>query len=101
MSKEQNLNKTFIFQEKDKIITIGRMNCNVEINHTFLSKKQCTIEYDPFFKFWKLTDGFETKKSTHGTWLLIDSRFELTNSTQIRVGNNVVKLNFANSSFEW
>jgi hypothetical protein len=66
--KENELNKQYTFTISDTPISFGRSGATIEVNHTFLSKKQCLLEYDKLFKLWKITDGCDGKKSTHGTW---------------------------------
>jgi hypothetical protein len=44
------------------------------------------------FKLWKLSDGFEGKKSTHGTWLLIDCKYELQTNNIFKFGNNTFSI---------
>jgi len=47
-------------------VTIGRSKCTLNIEASFLSKKQCQINYDS--GRWYIRDGFEGKDSTNGTW---------------------------------
>lgn len=70
--KNDNNSKQFTFRTNESPITIGRVSsCKVAIDHSFLSKKQCVVEYDTIYRAWKLCDGHQNKKSTHGTWYII------------------------------
>lgn len=58
-------------QNEDQEIVIGRTpNCDIRIEDKLLSKAQATIRYDG--ANWVLTDGFEGRESTNGTWLYLN-----------------------------
>jgi len=74
---------------------LGRgKSCKIKIDSNFLSKHHTTIEYNNNSKFWEIKDGFESKSSLNGTWLLLDSKFELIDETFIKIGNHTIKLYF-------
>lgn len=61
-----------------KSIVIGRTpDCDIRINDKLLSKSQASIAFDPAHSSWILTDGFNNKPSTNGTWLYLNENFEM------------------------
>jgi predicted component of type VI protein secretion system len=57
---------------------IGRTpDCDIRINDKLLSKSQASISFDPDHSSWILTDGFNNKPSTNGTWLYLNENFEM------------------------
>lgn len=88
-----------MFDTTDSPITIGRNTTNtISLDDSFLSKNQCAFIYDKVYCVWKIIDGTESKRSTHGTWLLIDSKYEITGTTLVKISNSVFKINFASGS---
>ncbi len=65
-SETEVLEYTFTSKEAKKVISFGRIGCNINIDFTGISKRQCsiTLEDDKFYIY----DGFINKKSTNGTW---------------------------------
>ena len=57
-----------------------------------LSKKHTTLEYDNLQNNWIVRDGFERNFSLNGTWLLLNSRYELKEENFLKIGNNVIKI---------
>jgi len=51
-------------------------NCEIQIEDSLLSKFQATITYNDQ-NGWTMTDGFEGKSSTNGTWLYIKDEMEM------------------------
>jgi len=82
------------FSSSDSPITIGRKNCVITINSNAISKNQSTLFFEN--KSWFITDGFENKGSTNGTWLLLDSKHEINEPVHIKIGSNVIKIDFEN-----
>lgn len=83
------------FGKKDSPIVLGRGKSSaVRIESTFLSKKHTTIEYNKNLKLWQIRDGNEDKPSLNGTWLLLDTKYELKEECFIKIGTNVIKLSF-------
>lgn len=67
--KNSEITKQYMFNISDSPITLGRNNSNtIVINNSFLSKRQGEVYYDTTHSIWRIRDGFEGKKSTHGTW---------------------------------
>jgi len=59
-------------------IVIGRTpECNIRINDKLLSKSQATITFAPEQQCWILSDGYNGKSSTNGTWLYLNENFEM------------------------
>lgn len=55
---------------------IGRTpNCDIRIEDKLLSKTQAQISYDG--ENWLITDGFNDKESTNGTWLYLNEDMEI------------------------
>lgn len=47
-------------------VTIGRKNCKINLNSTIFSKNQSSILFEN--NKWFISDGFQERKSTNGTW---------------------------------
>ena len=59
--------KTFNFQKKDSPITIGRANCSINLNYSFISKKHSLIEFsEQYNKFY-----YKDLMSTNGSVLIL------------------------------
>ena len=84
--------KLFEFSIDDSPITIGRNKCKVNLDFSILSKKHCVLKFDKEEKVWIITDGIEGRPSTNGTWLLVTSKFELNDTTFIKIGENIIKV---------
>jgi hypothetical protein len=82
--------KKFELKAEDSPITIGRKGCKINLNATIYSKNQCTVFCEK--NKWYICDGYEDKKSTNGTWLLVDNKHEISNSTSLKIGSNVIKI---------
>lgn len=79
----------------DSPITIGRSKCSINLNFSFLSKKHCSIKYNKDINHWEIFDGADGKSSTNGTWLMINSKYEIQyESTIVKIGNNIIKISF-------
>jgi hypothetical protein len=83
----------YYFKPKDSPITIGRYKCTITLDYSSLSKKQCSIVYNPEEMCWEIFDGFEEKPSTNGTWLTLNSKYDINDTTFVKIGNNVIKIN--------
>ena len=76
------------YQGMEKEIVIGRTpDCDIRINDKLLSKNQASISFteqqtvvngvvDSSF-CWVLSDGFNGKASTNGTWLYLNEDFQM------------------------
>lgn len=85
----------YTFAIKDSPVILGRgKTSSVKIDSTFLSKKHTTIVYNKHSKFWQISDGNDNKPSLNGTWLLLDTKYELNEESYIKIGTNVIKLSF-------
>ena len=63
----ENEDKTFNFQKKDSPITIGRANCSINLNYSFISKKHSLIEFsEQYNKFY-----YKDLMSTNGSVLIL------------------------------
>ena len=63
----ENEDKTFNFQKKDSPITIGRINCSINLNYSFISKKHSLIEFsEQYNKFY-----YKDLMSTNGSVLIL------------------------------
>ena len=88
--------KVYLFNSEDSPITLGRQNCTINLNYSFLSKKNCTIQYNVEKNEWEILDGNEGKPSTNGTWLTVKSKYELNYDTEFKIGMNIIRINMVN-----
>ena len=76
------------YQGLEKQIVIGRTpDCDIRINDKLLSKNQATIAFAEQQTIvngvidtqlaWVLSDGFNGKNSTNGTWLYLNEDFQM------------------------
>lgn len=70
MDKSNRMSKHYTFLCQDSPITIGRLNSTIVIDHSFISKIHCTIEYDREQRHWIIFDGDKEKKSSPGIWYI-------------------------------
>lgn len=75
-------------------ITIGRSeNCNIKIKNSILSKIQCTLYYEDCSQNWFIKDGNGERYSMNGTWLLCNSKYELSEEeTKCKIGKSIIKI---------
>lgn len=91
MSK--NLNFTFSL-ENTREIKIGRdKSCEICLNDKSYSKFQCTIAWDEFLEFWKISDGGPKGPSRNGSWVFVSRSYEITDGTIFRVANSKIQAN--------
>ncbi len=88
--------KTFCFKIEDSPVTIGRQNCTINLNYSFLSKRHCILSFDKDNKFWVIIDGNGNRPSTNGTWVTLNSKHEISHTTDVKIGNNVIRINLLN-----
>ena len=63
----ENEDKTFNSKKKDSPITIGRANCSINLNYSFISKKHSLIEFsEQYNKFY-----YKDLMSTNGSVLIL------------------------------
>lgn len=84
--------KLFQFSSSDSPVTLGRSKCKVNLDFSILSKKHCVIKFDQELKVWEINDGSEGRPSTNGTWLLVTSKFEINDTTFVKIGDNTIKI---------
>ncbi|CAD8106838.1 unnamed protein product [Paramecium sonneborni] len=74
-------------------VTIGRnIDCLIRYyDDVLLSKYQCTILFDGY---WKIIDGIEGKSSTNGTWLYLRDEQILTENMMLKTNNTIMEVNF-------
>jgi len=80
--------KKLDFFAADSPITIGRKGCTINLDSNIYSKVQCTVMFDK--NKWFICDGYGNKKSTNGTWILVDYKCEITHNTSLKIGSNVI-----------
>jgi len=84
------IDQVFKFKAEDKTIKIGRMaDCQIKFDDNNLSRYQCTFKH--FNNAWHIIDGFRSKPSTNGTWLLLGDRIELVHEMVIKIGQTLFK----------
>ena len=91
-SKSTSSNKVFLFKPADSPVLIGRSKCNISLDFSFLSKRHCEIIYNKQEGVWEINDGYKGKTSTNGTWLLLKSKYEISETTYVKIGSNVIKV---------
>jgi hypothetical protein len=87
----------YLFDKSKSPIKIGRRKntCHVHIDSSLLSKVHCVLNYNNDSHCWEIYDGDGTghKPSTNGTWLWINSKFEINEEiTFVKMGNNIIKI---------
>jgi len=66
-------------------VIVGRApNAEIRIKSNELSRIQCKLEY--INNKWYLSDGDGVKKSTNGTWLFVDTPFEIYDGIIFKAG---------------
>ena len=94
---ENDRKKMFQFSPVDKSITIGRSKrCNIIAASSSLSRIQCTIFYEDLDNYWYINDGSKDHNSMNGTWLFLNDQWELSGDTEVRIGENLLAINFIN-----
>ena len=77
------------------MIKVGRHNnCEICIEDSTLSKYQAHITYLPE-SGWMLTDGYDKKQSTNGTWLYISEQFEIYDGLVFKAHQTLFKVEVA------
>ena len=79
-------------------ISIGRSEiCNIKLDETILSKVHCIFNYNEKKQTWMISDGNGERKSTNGTWLFCNSKYELTDKyTFAKIGKSVIEISKEN-----
>jgi len=73
----------------DSPITIGRVKCTIKVNSSICSKKHTTLTYSEDDECWYIADGHKTKKSTNGTWIMLDRKFAIESDSFFKMGANI------------
>lgn len=74
-------------------IFIGRSEiCSVKIESSILSKIHCSFKFNVKEKSWYVSDGNGERSSTNGTWMFCNSKFELSEETQAKIGKSVITI---------
>ena len=89
--KDPSNNKLYKFNSSKTNITIGRSSeCDIKYSDTFISKVHCRIYFDPIINKWIIYDGSEHKKSSEGTWLILNSKVPIEDEEEIKFNNNLI-----------
>ena len=84
------LGKKYNFLKENSVVKVGRMNdCAVKFEGNSLSRYQCAFEY--IDNAWYLSDGWEEKPSTNGTWLFLEEFYEIKESAIIKIGQTLFR----------
>lgn len=91
--KDPSNNKLFKFNSTTKSnITIGRSSDNdIIIKNSFISKYHIRIIFDNDACKWALIDGCSSKPSSQGSWVILNSKIQIDNNTEIKFNNHVLK----------
>ena len=68
-------------------------DCSIRFEDTSLSRYHCMMVYEDC---WVLKDGDGEKLSTNGTWLFIESFFEIFDGMTFKVGETLFKAQLSN-----
>ncbi len=60
--------RIYYFDKKESPVTIGRKKTLIQMDYSFFSRNQCTLEWQATNKEWVLYDGYKNKTSSYGTW---------------------------------
>ena len=83
---------TFQFVPSEAPITIGRgRDCKIKFEHSALSRVQCVLLWEGWR--WVIADGNGERESTNGTWQFLDESTEMHNGMQLKIGQNLLKVN--------
>lgn len=93
--KGDNENSVFRFKPQDSPVLIGRSKCSITINSSSLSKRHCCLSFNKEERLWEIIDGYANKPSLNGTWMVLNSKYEINEKTFVKVGDNVLKITLA------
>jgi hypothetical protein len=84
----------YLFQKDKSPVTIGRkQTCSIPIESTLLSKIHCSVIFNTTTNCWEIMDGSEGKPSTNGTWIWVNSKYELNEEvTLVKIRSSVIKI---------
>ena len=93
----ENINSTFIFDNKNKVYTLGRNDkCDVIIHDKMLSRIHCIVCYDKNYNIWIIKDGGDKGMSTNGTWIFAFDEIEIKEGMIFKINANLLSCHFAN-----
>ena len=91
------LDQTYSFGKELQTVRIGRMqDCDVKFDGTSLSRYQTSIEFEN--GEWYVSDGYNGKPSTNGTWIFAEDFFELDDNSIIKIGNTLFQAIYSQST---
>jgi len=98
--KDPSNNKLFKFNSTTKShISIGRSSdCDIQMKNSFVSKIHCRISYDRALSKWVIFDGTEKKPSSHGSWMILNSKISIEDGSEIKFNNYLLMFSFVKSS---
>lgn len=74
------------------MILVGRMiDCKLRFDDNSISRYQCSIYFQNDVG-WTICDGIDDKKSMNGTWLYVDSSFEILQGMVFRTGKTLFEM---------
>jgi len=88
-----NQSTMYYYDISQSPIEIGRSKCTLQIKNLSLSKKHCCILYNRETNLWEINDGSDGKSSLNGTWLIVNTKYEICEKTYVKVDSNVIKIN--------
>lgn len=69
---------------------IGRGQNDLSLENSNVSKLHCEVFLD--FGAWYIGDGLNYRESMHGTWILVDSKWEINEDMILKYEENVFKI---------
>lgn len=90
---ENKINYNFTVGDSPIIFGRGK-SCKVKIDSNFLSKKHTTVEFNKYSKIWEIRDGYDQNWSLNGTWLWLNTKYEINETIYLKIGTNIIKIHF-------
>jgi hypothetical protein len=85
--------KTKVFRKEHKIVKIGRNKDNdILLENYAYSRVHTSFFFNQNQQCWYVQDGYESKTSTNGTWIYLDSPWKIEDDVSFRVGSNFLKI---------
>ena len=93
----ENKYSTFVFDDKNKIYSLGRNDkCDVIIHDKMLSRIHCIVCYDKNYNIWVIKDGGDKGMSTNGTWIFAFDEIEIKEGMIFKINANLLSCHFGN-----
>ena len=93
----ENNYSTFVFDDKNKIYSLGRNDkCDVIIHDKMLSRIHCVVCYEKNYNIWVIKDGGEKGMSTNGTWIFAFDEIEIKEGMIFKINANLLSCHFGN-----